>query len=108
MPCASNVLIEDILRHEWNYPGVIIADLRDMGTEPCRSPLPVDSFKAGCDLVLLGKMALTDVVCVLEGIAKAIDGQALDAKVVAFDVFFSEAELALDRPSPRKGEADLG
>ncbi len=81
--CASNVLIEDILRHEWNYPGVIIADLRDMGTEPCRSPLPVDSFKAGCDLVLLGKMALTDVVCVLEGIAKAIDGQALDAKVVA-------------------------
>lgn len=51
--CSNEKLLNEILRNEWNYDGVVVTDWGALANR-------VDSFKAGCDLIMPGGSAFEE------------------------------------------------
>jgi len=83
---ASNLVVAELLRDEWDYDGIIITDDLDMGAINRRaggiSKASVDALRAGVDIILL--TADGDLVYqVLYALLKAHERGELDEAVLA-------------------------
>ncbi|MEO5376763.1 MAG: beta-N-acetylhexosaminidase [Magnetococcus sp. DMHC-6] len=75
----SSLLLRQILRNEWHYPGLLVSDALEMGA--LRGPLDQRALRAidaGCDLVLCCTGVLEDGEATLSGIEQALAQQEPD------------------------------
>ena len=70
----SSVVLQDLLRQAWDYPGLIVSDALEMGALSGTMAARADqSIQAGCDLVLCCTGCLEDTMAALEGITRAME-----------------------------------
>ena len=74
----SKVLVQDLLKDEWGYEGIVVTDALNMGAlawlkRPCgcgkiidREEIPLLALKAGCDVLLYGTRHRYELIAILE------------------------------------------
>jgi beta-N-acetylhexosaminidase len=82
----SPAVVQQLLREELQYDGVILSDDLEMKAISARMPLPsaaVDAIRAGCDGVLVCSGSVEVQAATLEGLVKAVESGEISATRLA-------------------------